>query len=40
MQMTEKRHKKLDIFRENEFNENFRGFEVINENAKKFFVTM
>jgi len=40
IQMTQKRHKKLDVFRENEFNEKFRGFEVINKNAKKFFITM
>jgi len=40
MQMTEKRHKKLDTFVKNEFNSNFRGFEVINKNAKKFFITM
>ena len=40
VQMTEKRHKKLDTFVKNEFNSNFRGFTVINENAKKFFITM
>ena len=40
MQMTEKRHKKLDTFVKNEFDENFRWFEVVNKNAKKFFVTM
>ena len=40
VEMTEKRHKKLETFKKNEFNENFRGFTVINENAKKFFVTM
>jgi len=40
VQMTEKRHKKLDTFIKNEFNSNFRGFTVINEKAKKFFITM
>ncbi len=40
VQMTEKRHKKLEIFKQNEFNQHFKWFEVINENAKKFFITM
>ncbi len=40
VQMTEKRHKKLEIFKQNEFNQNFKWFEVINENAKIFFITM
>ena len=40
VQMTEKRHQKLEIFKKNEFNQNFKWFEVINESAKKFFITM
>jgi pyruvate/2-oxoacid:ferredoxin oxidoreductase alpha subunit len=38
--MTEKRHKKLETFIENEFNQNFYGFKIFNENANKFFITM
>jgi len=38
--MTEKRHKKMETFVKNEFNENFYGYEIFNENAKKFFITM
>ena len=40
VQMTEKRHQKLETFKKNEFNQNFKWFEVINESAKKFFITM
>ena len=39
-QMTDKRHKKMETFIKNEFNENFAWFTVYNENAKKFFITM
>ena len=39
-QMTEKRHKKMEAFIKNEFNEDFAWFTVYNENAKKFFITM
>jgi hypothetical protein len=38
--MTEKRHKKLETFAKNEFNENYYGYDVINPNAKKFIITM
>jgi len=38
--MTEKRHKKMETFIKNEFNENFYGYEILNPNAKKFFITM
>lgn len=38
-QMTEKRANKIKTFVENEFNKDFYGYEIINPNAKKFFVT-
>lgn len=38
--MTEKRHKKMETFIKDEFNEDFQWFTVYNENAKKFFITM
>jgi hypothetical protein len=38
--MTDKRHQKLQTFKEKEFNENFFGYEIVNPNAKKFIVTM
>jgi pyruvate/2-oxoacid:ferredoxin oxidoreductase alpha subunit len=38
--MTEKRNNKLKTFIKNEFNNDFSWFIIINENAKKFFVTM
>ena len=36
----EKRARKMQTFIQNEFNENFYGYEVINPEAKKFFITM
>jgi len=38
--MTEKRFKKLETFVKEEFNEDFYGYSIVNENAKKFFITM
>lgn len=38
--MMEKRARKIQTFIQNEFNENFYGYEVINPEAKKFFITM
>ena len=38
--MVEKRMRKLETFVEKEFNESFYGYEIINPNAKKFYVTM
>lgn len=38
-QMMEKRAKKIETFIQTEFNEDFYGYEIINPNAKKFFVT-
>lgn len=40
IKMVEKRAKKLKTFLEKEFNKDFYGYEIINPNAKKFFVTM
>lgn len=39
-EMMEKRARKMQTFIQNEFNENFYGYEVINPEAKKFFITM
>lgn len=36
----EKRARKMQTFIQNEFNENFYGYETINPEAKKFFITM
>ena len=38
--MTEKRAEKLNTFVKNEFNENFYGNEIINPEAKHFYITM
>ena len=38
-QMTEKRAQKIQTFIQKEFNKDFYGYEIINPNAKKFFVT-
>ena len=38
--MVEKRMRKLETFVEKEFNESFYGYEIINPNAKNFYVTM
>lgn len=37
--MTEKRFKKIDTFIQNEFNDNFYGYEIINPEATKFIIT-
>jgi hypothetical protein len=37
--MMKKRFKKMDTFIQKEFNKDFFGYEIINENAKKFFIT-
>lgn len=37
---TQKRHIKLDTFAQNEFNENYYWYEIINPNAKKYFVSL
>jgi hypothetical protein len=39
-QMVQKRFQKLKTFVEKEFNKDFYGYEIINPDAKKFFVTM
>ncbi len=39
-QMEDKRRRKADTFIQQEFNENFYGYEIINPEAKKFFVTL
>lgn len=39
MEMTEKRAKKMETFISEVYGENFRWYEIINPNAKKFFVT-
>lgn len=39
-QMADKRFKKIDTFIKQEFNENFYGYEIINPEAKKFFITL
>lgn len=36
---TNKRHSKIDTFIKNEFNENYYWYEIINQSAKKFFVS-
>jgi hypothetical protein len=36
----EKRARKIQTFIQNEFNENFYGYEIINPEAKNFFITM
>lgn len=38
--MTEKRAEKLNTFVKNEFNESFYGYEIINPEAKHFYITM
>ncbi len=38
-QMTEKRAQKIQTFIQKEFNKDFYGYEIINPNAKKFFIT-
>jgi len=38
--MTDKRAQKMKTFSSQEFNKDFYGYEIINPNAKKFFVTM
>jgi len=38
-QQQDKRFKKLETFVQQEFNENFYGYEIINPEAKEFFVT-
>lgn len=38
--MMEKRARKIQTFIQNEFNENFYGYEIINPEAKNFFITM
>ena len=37
--MTEKRHKKMETFIKNEFNDSFFWFDIINPNAEKFIIT-
>lgn len=39
-QMEDKRRRKMDTFIHQEFNENFYGYEIINPEAKKFFITL
>ncbi|MEI6426596.1 MAG: hypothetical protein WCO66_04615 [Candidatus Absconditabacteria bacterium] len=39
-QMEDKRRRKADTFMKIEFNENFYGYEIINPEAKKFFITL
>ncbi|MBB1556986.1 MAG: hypothetical protein HG439_000615 [candidate division SR1 bacterium] len=39
-EMMEKRARKIQTFIQNEFNENFYGYEIINPEAKNFFITM
>ena len=39
-QMSDKRFSKMDTFIRQEFNENFYGYEIINPEAKKFFITL